>query len=429
MKTKICNLLIIVSLVGVCISIGYGFYVHRYAVHHWDELNEHLTVVKYSDGRLGIRNNETGKVVGCFDEIKSQYCGQDACSFVVVRDNLRGYVSAVTGEVIFEPQFLYAWVDDGESNLAACVDTEHRLGFVNVRTKETTIPFQYDFNDRSFVSYMGPVLDFVFSNGLCIVPGAEGKIGLIDVYGNSVLPIQYEDIINWRDIDTPEIILKRKADDGMGFLYGVCDRDFNLLVPFEFNCFTKVWDYDSQGEVHLYGYIVSKAGKYGLLDSAFNEQLPLKYDYMAVTEHGSYIASMDGKYGVLDNNLKIIVPFEYEFIYEEDSSEGYVAEKNYTSRLFDKTGNLINDFYVKNRYTYDVELCDYVAMKSLEAIPEPFGGGASAYVKYDFHGSCGVVTGTRRVVIPAKYENIEYLGHGNFACTVDGNVFLVHDDK
>jgi hypothetical protein len=452
MAAKILKTAIILAfLAGLGIlgySIGTKWYDKRYGENNRYDLSDNLSVVEYNNGEIGILNNLTGKTVGDrYDKVLETFLPEESthCIRIVVKDKLRGYISAETGEVIFEPQFLYAWVEDPASGLAACVSKDRKLGFVNVKTKQVAIPFQFDFDEDHFTpktySYSdcdyvrSSILDFVFSNGICIIPGKDGKIGIIDKTGKLLLSAEYVDIINWRDANTPNIILKRKpffagigiSYENYDYVYGVCDRNFKMIVPFEYNSFEKNTNfYVDEYRWEVKNYIVQKDGKYGILDTLFNAILPIKYDNIEVSEK-SYIIGMNEKYGVLDENFKTILPVEYDWIIathtngDYDKSK-YVVKKDYVQKLYDEKGKILNDFYVENRSgEYDEN--------EFEPVFEPNKITLSTYIKYYLDGNYGIIDGVQRVVIPAKYDNIEYLGNRNFACTEGGYSFLIKDTK
>jgi hypothetical protein len=364
MKTKILKTLIVLAVLAGLGILGYSivskwWYVPKYGEADRYDLSDNLSVEYNYDG-VDILNYSTGKVVGHYDEVLSAFLSEESkhCTRVVVKNDLRGYISAKTGEVIFEPQFLHAWVDDPESGLAACVNKDHKLGFVNVQTKEIAIPFQFDFDDDLFIPYDQPIFDFVFHYDFCIVPGKDGKIGMIDKTGKLLLPAEYVDIINWRDANTSTIILKKDAgeDSYYRYVYGVCDRNFKIVLPVEYD-----------------GIISTHAGS----------------DY---------------------DNRK------------------YIVKKNYVQKLYDEKGKLLSDFYVEKRDgEYDDKKEEYIEKSAFEPVFEPNNITLSIYIKYYLDGYCGIIDTTNRVVIPAKYNTIEYLGNGNFACNEDEYSALIKD--
>ena len=430
MGRKILSGAIVLTILCAVGIVGYSFFTLKNGIKRERSWNHHISIVSYKDWDYGIRNDSTGKIVGRFDDVMPYFEPSDVAAtvLVVVKDGLRGYVSAVTGEILFEPQFLYAWIDNAENNLAACVNSEHKLGFVNVNTKEIAIPFQYEFDEDIFIPDEYPKFDFVFHKGICIIPGEDGKLGLIDETGKELLPAEYSDIIDWRE-DSPIIILERMDDNGIR--YGACDREFNMLLPFEYDI---LYAYDSDGENAR--YLALKDGKYSLLDDSLKDILPLKVDDFDTAYYSdAFIVEIDGKYGVLDESFNILIPIEYDqieerYIGEDECLYGYTAVANYTQKLFDSNGALLSDFYVDTIEEYDSTSEEYVEHPGLKAIPELFNQGASPYIMYYFDDCWGVIDGrTREVVVPAKYEKIEYLGNGNFACVLDYKTYLISHKK
>lgn len=430
MERKILSGAIILAILCTTGIMGYSYFTLKHGIKYEKAWNDYVSIVTYTDGQYGIRNDSTGKAVGRFDKVMPYFEPNDVAAtvLVVVKDGLRGYVSAVTGEMIFEPQFLYAWIDNAENNLAACVNSDHKLGFVNVNTKEIAIPFQYEFDEDILIPNGEHLFDFVFHKGICIIPGENGNLGLIDETGKELLPVEYSDIVEWRE-ESPIIILERKNNNGC--IYGACDREFNMLLPFEYE---SLFAYDSDSNTPI--YIASKGGKYSLLDASLKEILPYRLDDINSADYNdAYIVEINGKYGVLDESFNIIVPIEYDQIEEQYIGKdgrryGYVAVINYTPKLFDSNGVLLSDFYVDTYEEYDSESDDYVDKPGLEVVLEPFGRGATSYLKYLFDDCWGVIDGrTREVVVPAKYDKVEYLGQRNFACVLGEKTYLITVNK
>lgn len=290
MGRKILSGAIVLAILCAVGIMGYSYFTLKYGIKYERSWNHCVSIVTYNDGQCGVRDS-TGKIVGRFDEIMpySEPCDVKTTVLVVVKDGLRGYVSAVTGEIIFEPQFLYAWIDNAENNLAACVNSDHKLGFVNVNTKEVAIPFQYDLDEDILIPDGESLFDFVFHKGICIIPGKDGKLGLIDETGKELMPAEYSGIVGWRE-DTSIIILERK--DGNGIIYGACDRDFNMLLPFEYDGLYESYYNNSEGPI----YITSKDGKYSLLDASLKCVLPFKVDDIDSADYNeAYIVEINGK--------------------------------------------------------------------------------------------------------------------------------------
>jgi hypothetical protein len=348
-------------------------------------LSENLTIVEYNNGKTGVLNDSTNTIVGIYDYVfhTSAYDDNEnkRSVFVVVKDNLRGYISAETGEVIFEPQFLHAWIDDPESNLAACVNKDNKLGFVNVLTKETVIPFEFDYNKYA---------DYVFHGGLCCVTkwqqdneetGNTLKEGCIDIKGNEVIPVIFD------------------------------------YVEFFESDYIKV----------------QKDGHYGLLDTLFNAVLPIEYDYIELYEDFSVAVELEGKYGYLERlpngKYKIVLPIEYDNI--DFNEQGIVATKDGIAKLYDNTGKKI----LNNFYCYDVEplyeITDEVYAYDEEGdwVKKQETRKKSPYSTFYLSGYYGVIDTNFKLIIPAKYESVKYIGNGFFKCENSDYEFVIINSK
>jgi hypothetical protein len=239
---------------------------------------------------------------------------------VVVKDGKRGYISSATGEVLVEPQYQRAWIDDVQTGLAACVNDSSKLGFIHVKTGKTVIPFQFDYSEE----YHSIWPAFIFNDGYCLVPG----------------------------------------------------------VPNE-----------------QYG-----SGSYGLIDVTGKLILPCKYDYIQHYGDGLFKVGYDNKYGICDRNGNFILPTEYDYIEDYDKS-GIVVWKDDGKALYDFNGEHLYDIFLSDLEDNLVPLYD----------PD---SQLSRYYKYQAdYAHCGVIDADMNIVIPPKWEIIEYLGNNLFLCS------------
>lgn len=334
--------------------------------------------------KVEIYNKECKKVVGRYDHVFAQDYGNSACEIffnsregsVMVREgDLYGFIDPVTGEVLLEPQFVMAWESDPRSGLAACVNDELKLGFVNVETKQMVIPFQFDIDSaylNPFCRDEYPFFDFVFRDGLSLVPGSNGKVGIINETGEIVVPIEYDDIEvegfgclnhSWTELWYSEPLLK------------VAHRDYNN-------------DYDFEQPVIL-----------------------TRTDSLGIT-----------RYGVFDRNGVLNIPVEYDQIAFSSGSDKVrlICQKKGVLSGIDKNGELMEGFYFMDD--------DYYAdgasvLMDPEEKPSP-------YIQYKTLSGYAVIDTNFRVVIePDDYWNIEYLGHGIFACGGDDEYSILLKDE
>ena len=348
-------------------------------------LTDNLNTRILDNGKVEVFVPQLNKVVGCYDLVFAQDYGSSICEMfmnssmgsVLVRDEgLYGFIDPVTGEVIMEPQFIMAWDSDPISGLAACLNEELKLGFVNIETKQMAIPYQFDIDS----TYLNPgwrngyrYFDFMFRDGFSLVPGHNGKVGIINEAGEIVVPIEYDEI---------EV------------------KDYGEL--------SHSWD-----ELWYTETLSSVAHRDYKNDYSFDEPVILmKKDSTAVA-----------RYGVFDKNGVINIPLEYDHIAFCDSYDKamLLCQNGGIIRGVDEEGNFMDDFY----FNYDCAYGDCVTvLMDPEDKPSP-------YIQYMTLNGYAVMDSEFRVVIePNDYWNIQYLGHGLFACEGnDDSGVILKDEK
>lgn len=336
-----------------------------------DYLTDNLNTRILKNGKVEIYNKVLDKAMGSYDQIFAQDYGNSICErfmnssmgSVLVRDEgLYGFIDPVTGEVIMEPQFIMAWDSDPISGLAACLNDELKLGFVNIETKQMAIPFQFDIDS----TYLDPgwrngyrYFDFMLRDGFSLVPGLNGKVGIINEAGEIVVPIEYDEI---------EV------------------KDYGEL--------SHSWD-----ELWYAETLTSVAQRDYRNDYSFDKPIILmKRDSAGVA-----------RYGVFDKNGVINIPMEYDQIAFCDSHDKVLllCQKGGILKGVDEEGNLMDDFF----FNYDCAYGDCVTvLMDPEDKPSP-------YIQYMTLNGYAVIDSDFRVVVePDEYWDIQYLGNGLFAC-------------
>lgn len=347
-------------------------------------LTDYLNTRILDNGKVEIFKPQLNKVVGCYDMVVAQDYGSSICErfmnstmgSVLVRENgLYGYIDPVTGEVMMEPQFIMAWDSDPISGIAACINDELKLGFVNIETKQVVIPFQFEIDS----TYLDPgwrngyrYFDFMFRNGLSLVPGPNGKVGIINEAGGIVVPIEYDEI-EVRD-------------------YGVLSHSWDEL-----------WYSETMSSVVQRDYRD---------DYCFDKPVILmKKDSTGVA-----------RYGVFDKNGVINILVEYDQIAFCDSYEKamLLCQNGGILRGIDEEGKLMDDFF----FNYDCAYGDCVTvLMDPEDKPSP-------YIQYMTLNGYAVMDSEFRVVIePNDYWNIQYLGYGLFACEGENDFGVILKDE
>lgn len=347
-------------------------------------LTDNLNTRILDNGKVEVFLPQLNKIVGCYDMVFAQDYGSSICErfmnssmgSVLVRDEgLYGFIDPVTGEVIMEPQFIMAWDSDPISGLAACLNEELKLGFVNIETKQMAIPYQFDIDS----TYLNPgwrngyrYFDFMFRDGFSLVPGPNGKVGIINEAGEIVVPIEYDEI---------EV------------------KDYGEL--------SHSWD-----ELWYTETLSSVAQRDYRNDYSFDKPVILmKKDSTGVA-----------RYGVFDKNGVINIPVEYDQIAFCDSYDKamLLCQNGGFLRGVDEEGNLMDDFF----FNYDCAYGDCVTvLMDPEDKPSP-------YIQYMTLNGYAVMDNEFRVVIePNDYWNIQYLGHGLFACEGNDDTGVILKDE
>ena len=129
------------------------------------------------------------------------------------------------------------------------------------------------------------------------------------------------------------------------------------------------------------------------------------------------------RYGVFDKNGVINIPVEYDQIAFCDSYDKalLLCQKDGILKGVGEEGNLMDDFC----FNYDCAYGDCVTvLMDPEEKPSP-------YIQYMTLNGYAVMDSEFRVVIePNDYWNIQYLGHGLFACEGEDDFgVILKDDK
>lgn len=347
-------------------------------------LTENLRTVE-KDGMVEIYNEELKKVVGRYQKVFAQNYGthlteifmksQEGSVMVVNEDDLFGYISPITGEVLVEPQYLLAWDSDMSSGLAACVNSEHKMGFINVGTNEIVIPFNINIDSAYFdYNFDYTYYDFIFRNGYSLVPGKDGLVGMINEVGETVLPAEFS------DIKTTQLYSLKKEWDELPQLR--CSIGGSVIKEY-----THYDDYDFYNPI-----IVEKTDSTGV------------------------------RYGVFDMKKGMIIPVEYDFVdYAITEGDGnlFLCQKNGVLQILNVKGEIVCDrtYFENPHYSDNIKV-----IRDTE-------GNPTKYIMYNTLNSWAVInTDFRIVVMPNGYWDIKYLGNGIFACENDECAVIIKDE-
>jgi len=282
--------------------------------------------------------------------------GDDGLAYVE-KNKKNGYVDKSGNEVI---PVEYDGIGEFNDGLAY-VYKDDKYGYVN-KSNDLVIPMKYD-NANAF--HNGTAL--VKKDGEAILIDTEGKV--LHTYSYERVSVLKGDLLKFGVKGT-----YGEYDDIEGYLYGVMDKNENILIPAQYvnlynmkdneNLFKVTADIDDVVEVTLTDdykweynwepdryegvidrddkYIIQPSfiisndcscdricayydGKWGCFDSDGRLVIQFIYDGISPYREGYATVAQDGKHGFIDTNGKIVVPIEYdETGYFQ---EGYAAVK------------------------------------------------------------------------------------------------------
>ncbi len=222
----------------------------------------------------------------------------------------------------------------------------------------------------------------------------DGKIGLIDLTGNEIIPIEYDEISAIPEIENSFKVKKDSKygivdgdgktvvqaqyadidvlgkDNKSGFIvkndsgkYGIVDYSNTQILEAKYDSIEKVYGNDmyvvtvsgKQKVVNKAGedvlttgfdsikqilanqenaVIFMKANKCGVMNTNGEVLIDAQYDSLKETKVGMFIASKDGKYGIINSSKEEKLPFEYTSITFSEKADLYVAEdSNFNAKI------------------------------------------------------------------------------------------------
>jgi len=144
-----------------------------------------------------------------------------------------------------------------------------------------------------------------FMEGVSKVSTFDGSYryyGFINRAGKEVVPVQYDYAENYidRSLRFPKVLLVRK-----GNLYTGYNRQGQILIP---EGYTLISHFRSHRA------LVVRDGKYGFLDTNWQEIIPCEYDQAKDFVFGVSMAKKDGLWGMMDANAGEVLAFIYDDI-------------------------------------------------------------------------------------------------------------------
>ena len=224
----------------------------------------------------------------------------------------------------------------------------------------------------------------------------DGKYGLIDEYGKTVLPNSYDYLERpMKYSHFADIYVATRGNEITLF-----DKDANV---FPIKGITSYSNID--------GLLIAAdtQNKTGVINYQGKQTIPFLYDTLYSCKYGGFIAKKDALYGYISPKNEIIHSFDYRYIYRLKAGMAYINSEGKVG-LYDHKNRLIIPF------EYDMIYDSYYGQK-----------GKDRYIVQK-EGKVGTVDSDNEVVIPILYDGlsgwVEYGPKGHFV-KKDGKYGLI----
>ena len=385
-----------------------------------------------------------------------------------------------SGNIIIEPEYNTIKIPNPKEPIFICIydynaaSGEYKTKVLNEKNEEILTNFEnintIDIKEIvSSIPYEKTVLQYQ----------KDGKYGIIDFSGKSIIKPQYDEI---RNMPYREGELIAKKDDK----YGVININGGKLLDFKYDYITGDSYYSTEKEYTLDGYIVgvnNGDGKmqYGYLNSNRNQLLETSFDrvyrmnnvkddenvYLVTEKDGNIqlyrndkilldnnyqainynedskllIIKKDNKYGVTDLNGKQILNIEYDQI--QIPGNYIIAIKNGNSETFDLSGTKQENLQFTNimmtnneNYNISIDTNDKYGVISKDGttiIENKYN-----YIQYLFanyfivggdSGKSGIINDKGEELLPINYEVIQKIDNSDIIQAMTGNTLELYNKQ
>lgn len=345
------------------------------------------------------------------DSLKSKYdyIGyHNKSGFAVARTKQQKYTLLdKTGKELFDPKYSYIHITpQGFFETGLSEGKKFKRGYIN-KDGSVRIPIIYD--------------DVYMPSDIAIFAGIDGKKGVLDTLGNTVIPIKFDYILN---ADTGYYFASKNDLSALyhdsipltDFIFTDADRfknnkaavfikdqgatvidksAINLIPPIKNHKITTALDSNAI-------IINQSTNKYGVIGFDGNFKIPCKYDRIE-TAGDNLIITMGEKKGLADLSGKEIIPVKYQHLVYYEKPEVFWAMLNNNEQLIlDTTNKSVISGAHKNLYIY----------KDTYIIAEQTNGMMGIY------SISGKVITTPQYIFSSLYDNYA-------AATKDGKCYVI----
>ncbi len=369
----------------------------------------------------------------------------------VYKNGLWGYVNNFGDTII--PFGKYKFLNHmDDKNMILGTSLNGKQGYIDIH-ENIIIPFEYsdlgifslnlaqakrnrkygyiNRDNKVIIAFKFSDISYFYRPGIAVVK-AEGKYGIIDTLGKQILPIVYSDIDYNADNQIAIIESGRKWAFYNALNKTLSAFKYDYIYEFEIEKCERTKENKSMGLFFKNGLALVEVNKqYALIDASYKEVVAFgTYDKIEPMNFSGFsIVSKDGKYGILDDKGNIKVNLEYTSI----SNAPYCSYcKKYRSFLLKKD----NKFRLFNSNTEDVLLEEFDKVEKFNSNMYIAYKGAQPYLIsdqlqivsdeydaiYSIYGSdniiakkgnkMGLITVENKQVLPFVYDTIEFPSKG-----------------
>ena len=280
-----------------------------------------------------------------------------------------------------------------------------------------------DYQGKEIINFANKSVEDITPNEKVIFRNDEGKYGVKDLEGKSIIPAKYQLIERLLHHHTNEELFEICHNNK----YGIIDEHANLYI----SCI-----YDELSEIQSKkGLFIAKKGKkYGIID--IKEQIRVPFNYTNIYTLGSYYfsAQISGKWGLYTYDNQEVISPQYNALYfyknfgiaKHNHMWGIIDIKNnqITGFIFkeaDITANDIKDIPLGYEYAIDTQ-----GTKRYGAIMGCINKSTSIDVNVKqgkFWGTYSLTTGKQ--ILPIKYSQIGHFYNDIAVVKIKGAQALV----
>ncbi len=157
------------------------------------------------------------------------------------------------------------------------------------------------------------------------------KSGVADLKGNTIIPIQYDDIFHCN----AGFGIKQNGKEGAIDFYG------NELLP---PIYEKIGFYIYSNSSNCYMIpVIDNNGKIGIISNTGKVIFPIKCENMDFWSEELAVVKEDGFWGIVNNKNKTILPMIYDEIEKDDNRDLFKAYKDGILYYFNFNGERVNN--------------------------------------------------------------------------------------